>query len=45
MDLMMILFTLVVNSSTLWSRPLYGLDDKHAHFVDLVVNSSTLWTQ
>ena len=31
---------LVVNSSTLWGCPLYGLNND---FVYLVVNSSTLW--
>ena len=33
-----------MDSSTLWTRPLYGLDNKLVHFKDLI-NSSTLWAR
>ena len=33
-----------LGSSTLWTRPLYRLDNTLVYFVDLAVNLSTLWT-
>ena len=47
MDLKMVLFTLVVNSSNLLSRPLYELNDDFVDFSNGLVHftkSSTLWT-